>query len=90
MEAVRSILTPQSEDLIVKVPKEFVKKKLEVIILPFYQEERDTSSPKDRLMKIFNESKGILPMGYKFNRDEAYEWYRIYRHKYPNLFCIEW
>jgi len=73
MEAVREIFIPQSEDLIVKLPREFVKKKIEVIILPFYQERKEKPGKKDRLMKIYNESKGTLPEGYKFNRDEAHE-----------------
>jgi hypothetical protein len=73
MEAVREIFIPQSEDLIVKLPREFVKKKIEVIILPFYQKRKEKPGKKDRLMKIYNESKGTLPEGYKFNRDEAHE-----------------
>ena len=73
MEVIREICIPQTEDLNVKLPKEFVKRKLEVIILPFYQEAQEKPGRKERLMKIYNESKGTLPGGYRFNRDEAHE-----------------
>jgi hypothetical protein len=73
MEAVREICYPQSEDLLIKLPRKFVRKEIEVIILPIYRAEKEKSSKKERLMKIFDESKGTLPKGFKFNRDEAYE-----------------
>lgn len=71
MQAVREIITPQSEDLIIKIPAEFKNKKIEVIIFPFY-EETNHQMRRERLLKIFQESKGILPEGYKFNREEAH------------------
>jgi hypothetical protein len=73
MEIVREICIAQTEDLKVKLPREFVKRKLEVIILPFYQEKQEKPDRKERLMKIYNASKGTLPGDYKFNRDEAHE-----------------
>lgn len=71
MKAVREIITPQSEDLIIKIPSEFKNKKIEVIIFPFY-EENNHQMRRERLLKIYQESKGILPEGYKFNREEAH------------------
>lgn len=72
MEAIREIVRSQSENLIIKLPEEFINKKIEVIILPYYELIEQTKR-KERLLKIFNESKGILPEEYKFNREEAYE-----------------
>ena len=71
MKAVREIITPQSEDLMIKIPPEFKNKKIEVIIFPFY-EENNHQMRRERLLKIYQESKGILPEGYKFNREEAH------------------
>jgi hypothetical protein len=71
MKAVREIITPQSEDLTIKIPSEFKNKKIEVIIFPFY-EENNHQMRRERLLKIYQESKGILPEGYKFNREEAH------------------
>ncbi len=71
MKAVREIITPQSDDLIIKIPSEFKNKKIEVIIFPFY-EENNHQMRRERLLKIYQESKGILPEGYKFNREEAH------------------
>jgi thiamine pyrophosphate-dependent acetolactate synthase large subunit-like protein len=73
MEAIREIVSPQSEELVIKLPRNFIQKKIEVIILPFPQEEKEMASKKERLMKIYNESKGVFPVGYKFDRDEAHE-----------------
>jgi len=71
MKAVREIITPQSEDLIIKIPSEFKNKKIEVIIFPLY-EENNHQMRRERLLKIYQESNGILPDGYKFNREEAH------------------
>ena len=71
MQAVRKIITPQSEDLIIKIPPEFKNKKIEIIIFPF-DEEKNHQMRRERLLKIYQESRGILPEGYKFNREEAH------------------
>ena len=73
MEAIRKIMSPQSENLVIKLPRSFIQKKIEVIILPFHQGEEEIAGKKERLMKIYNESKGVLPVGYKFDRDEAHD-----------------
>ncbi len=73
MQAIREIVSPQSEELVIKLPRNFIQEKIEVIILPFTQENREVASKKERLMKIYNESKGSLPVGYKFDREEAHE-----------------
>jgi len=71
MKAVRRIVTPQSEDFMIKIPAEFKNKKIEVIILPFY-EENNQQMRRDRLLKIYQENKGVLPDGYRFNREDAH------------------
>lgn len=71
MQAIREIITPQSEDLIIKIPPQFKNKKIEVIIFPFY-DENNHQMRRERLLKIYQESKGILPEGYKFNREDAH------------------
>jgi thiamine pyrophosphate-dependent acetolactate synthase large subunit-like protein len=73
MQAIRKIVSPQSEELVIKLPRNFMQEKIEVIILPFLQEDREMPGKTERLMKIYNESKGVLPVGYKFDRDEAHE-----------------
>ena len=73
MQAIREIVSTQSEELVIKLPPNFIQKKIEVIILPLPQEEKEMASKKERLMKIYNESKGVFPVGYKFDRDEAHE-----------------
>ncbi|MBU0567012.1 hypothetical protein KJ693_00860 [bacterium] len=72
MQAMRNIVTPRSENLIIRLPREFRNKRVEVIILPC-QGEKEQTKRKERLLKIFNESKGVLPEGYRFNREEAHE-----------------
>ncbi len=72
MEAIRKIVTSISEDLIIKLPEEFRNRKLEVIILPSNEEDQRLKK-KERLLKIYNESKGVLPEGYRFDREEAHE-----------------
>jgi hypothetical protein len=73
MQAIRKIVSPQSEELVIKLPRNFIHEKIEVIILPFLQEDTEMPSKTERLMKIYNESKGVFPVGYKFDRDEAHE-----------------
>ncbi len=64
MEAIRKVVTSISEDLIIKLPEEFRNRKLEVIILPSNEEDQGLKK-KERLLKIYNESKGVLPEGYR-------------------------
>lgn len=71
-QAFKEIITTTSKNLNLKLPDEFVNKTIEVIILP-YEEERDQIGKRNRLLKIFNESRGILPAGYKFDREESQE-----------------
>ena len=59
MQAIREIITPQTEDLIIKIPPQFKNKKIEVIIFPFY-DENNHQMRRERLLKIYQESKGIL------------------------------
>ena len=71
-QAFKEIITTTSKNLNLKLPDEFVNKTIEVIILP-YEEERDQIEKRNRLLIIFNESRGILPAGYKFDREESHE-----------------
>ncbi|MCF6150681.1 MAG: hypothetical protein E3K37_18795 [Candidatus Kuenenia sp.] len=72
MKAIRKLITSKSEDLTIRLPDEFKNKKLEVIILP-YNENEEKTERRERLLKIYNQSKGVLPEGYKFNREEIHE-----------------
>lgn len=71
MQIIREIITSPSKELVVKLPAEFVNKKIEIIILPYYEESKQLDK-KERLLRIFEQSKGVLPEGYKFDRDEAH------------------
>ena len=46
MQAVRKIITPQSEDLMIKIPPEFKNKKIEIIIFPFDEEKNHQRIPE--------------------------------------------
>jgi hypothetical protein len=72
MKAIRKLITSKSEDLTIRLPDEFKNKKLEVIILP-YNEKEEKTERRERLLRIYNKSKGVLPEGYKFNREEIHE-----------------
>lgn len=72
MQAIKQILTPFSEYINIKLPKEFINKTIEVIIL-YYPEDNESTEKKERLLKIYNESQGVLPDNYKFDREEAHE-----------------
>lgn len=71
-QAFTEIITTTSKDLNLKLPDEFVNKTIEVIILPC-EEEKNQIEKRNRLLKIFNESKGMLAADYKFNREESHE-----------------
>ena len=45
---------------------EFLKSK-------YKTKESEQTSKEKRLLKIFKESKGVLPQEYKFNREEAHD-----------------
>jgi len=72
MKVMRTLITSKSEDLTIRLPDEFKNKKLEVIILP-YSEEEEKAERRERLLRIYNKSKGVLPEGYKFDREEGHE-----------------
>ena len=72
MKAIRKLITSKSEDLTIRLPDEFKNKKLEVIILP-YNEKEEKTERRERLLRIYNKSKGVLPEGYKFDREEIHE-----------------
>ncbi|MFA7059872.1 MAG: hypothetical protein WC156_03535 [Pedobacter sp.] len=72
MQALREIVTPKDSDIKISLPSELSNRKVEVIIFPYDVPARRTSRKK-RLKKIFDESQGTLPVGYRFNRDEAHE-----------------
>ena len=62
-----------TDEIIVKIPKEFFDKKIEIIILPLEENSMLYNNKRQRLLKVFNESSGRLQEGYKFNREEAHE-----------------
>lgn len=73
MKAIKEIITTTSSELVLNLPEELVNKTVEIIILPFDEEKDKTGGKKNRLLKIFNESGGVLPADYKFNREESHE-----------------
>jgi len=72
MQALREIVTPKDGAIKISLPSELSNRKVEVIIFPYDVPAR-TASRNKRLKKIFDESHGSLPVGYRFNRDEAHE-----------------
>ena len=72
MQALREIVTPRDGTIKISLPTELSHRKLEVIIFPYDAPARTTLRNK-RLKKIFDESQGSLPVGYRFNRDETHE-----------------
>ncbi|QTA83265.1 Uncharacterized protein dnl_56610 [Desulfonema limicola] len=72
MQAIKQILTPFSDNINIKLPKELINKTIEVIIL-YFPEDNESADREERLLKIYNKSQGILPDNYKFDREEAHE-----------------
>jgi len=72
MQALREIVTPKDGSINITLPAELSNRTVEVIIFPYGTPARKSSRVK-RLKKIFDESHGALPAGYRFNRDEAHE-----------------
>lgn len=79
MNALREIRETSSNSLTIAIPKAFQHRMVEVIVLPV----DNVSGKKDkaqtlraarnlRFQQIFDESHGILPDRYKFDRDEAH------------------
>ncbi|MDM8536362.1 hypothetical protein QUF70_06380 [Desulfobacterales bacterium HSG17] len=78
MQVIRKIIIPSTHQLSIKLPDEFLNKKIELLILPCNDDIKlaDCDCLPDRqarLMKIYNESNGRLPEKYKFDREEAHE-----------------
>ncbi|MDD5089965.1 MAG: hypothetical protein PHQ23_03525 [Candidatus Wallbacteria bacterium] len=73
MNAVRKIATIDSDELTLKIPAEFMKMQVEIIILPFEEETAAVLDREQRLEKIYQNYSADLPKDYKFNRDEAHE-----------------
>ncbi|TAL60360.1 MAG: hypothetical protein EPN85_07395 [Bacteroidetes bacterium] len=79
----RQIVTPQDTKLILQLPAEFVGRFVEIIAFPVDAVESDNRklgnerhSQQERLLrlrKFISKNPVILPVGYKFNRDDLYE-----------------
>ncbi len=72
MQALREIVTPKDGSINITLPAGLSNRTVEVIIFPYDTPARKSSRAK-RLKKIFDESRGSLPAGYCFSRDEAHE-----------------
>ena len=53
---LREIITPQSDEYIVHIPKEYINTKIEILVLPFTYPKEDKKIKKD----IFSKTAGIL------------------------------
>ena len=72
MEAIREIKKVISNEITIKLPDDYNNKEVEIIILPYDVKSSDNKK-KIILRNIYNDSKGILPENYKFNREEIHE-----------------
>ncbi len=70
MEVYREIIDGRKLVNIINIPKEFISSKIEIIVLPLSHEGK--INKKQKLLKIYNKSKGVLPKNYLFLRDEAH------------------
>jgi len=55
---VREIIIPKSENHYVSIPKEYINKKIEILILPFENPTEDTSQTTEQ--GILSQTRGIL------------------------------
>lgn len=65
--AIREIIEDNTGELNLKLPQEFRNKKIEVIIFPYDEEECEEN--KEKIIEIFEGFRGVLPVGYKFDRN---------------------
>ena len=70
MKAYREIIDGRKLVDIINIPKEFINSKIEVIAIPLVHKEE--INKKQKLLKIYNKSKGVLPKDYMFLREEAH------------------
>ena len=53
---LREIITPQSDEYMIHIPKEYINTKVEILVLPFaYSNEKTIQKSKISLRGIFNE-----------------------------------
>ena len=70
MEAIREMVYSDSEKLSIKIPKEFIRKRLEVLVFPIM--DNPIASPSGDRKFQFNAVR-IETKGFKFDRDELHE-----------------
>lgn len=60
---LREIVRPTERQLSINIPQEYVNKKIEILVLPFFemeQEERaDAQNPDDVLMRLFENAPNV-------------------------------
>ncbi|MDR0814675.1 MAG: hypothetical protein LBN37_02860 [Bacteroidales bacterium] len=66
---IRSVLVPDSAEVLLSIPEEYVGKKVEITAFPII----DTVVRQERRKKVTFNSISIDTVGFKFNRDEANE-----------------
>ncbi|MFA7084670.1 MAG: hypothetical protein WC141_09060 [Arcobacteraceae bacterium] len=54
---IREIIIPKDINFTLKIPKEYINKKIEILILPFFKEEK---IKKSKTLDIFSKTAGIL------------------------------
>jgi hypothetical protein len=76
----RQPLTHALEDILVEeqLNRTEPEKKAGIIVLKYEDERSMNMSRKEKLLKIFNESKGVLPENFKFDRQEIHERQSLY------------
>ena len=65
---IRTLITPEERDILIRVPEDYIGKRVEVIAFKL-EENNDIGSKKPA---SFNALK-LNTIGYKFNREEANE-----------------
>jgi hypothetical protein len=72
MQIIKKILTFYTHQVYMELPDEFLNRKIELIILSC-TDDKEPADRHERLLKIYNESRGSLPEKYRFDREEAHE-----------------
>ncbi len=66
---VRTLITPEDQDILIRVPEDYIGKQVEVIAFAL---EENSNVAQVKKQSSFNAVK-LNTIGYKFNREEANE-----------------
>ncbi len=67
---VRTFITPEDQDILIRVPEDYIGKQVEVIAFTLDEDRDETKAFKKRPSFI---ALKLNTIGYKFNRNEANE-----------------